>query len=209
MQAAGVQFFTQSEVLGFETVGGRITSVITTKQHLKGLEIVLASGAWSPQLAKQLNLNIPLQAAKGYSFLVPSLVDKLDIPLLLAEAKVAITPLQSGVRFAGTLEIAGFDLSINERRVNAIRTSPATYAPTLRISDAEMAQQKVWAGLRPLTPDGLPIIGRSPILKNLTIATGHAMMGVSLAPITGKVVSEIISGHKPSIDLTHLTLERF
>lgn len=209
LEKAGVVFFAESEVSAFETHNNRILGVQTDKGVFSGREVVLATGASSSEVAKQLKFSIPIQAAKGYSFMAPSLSGKLDIPLLLAEAKVAITPLAEGVRFAGTLEITDAGLSINRRRVEAIRQAPSHYVPELEVSNEEMAKQNIWAGMRPLTPDGLPIIGRTSSFKNLTIATGHAMMGVSLAPITGRVVSEIIAGTEPSIDLTYLSPERF
>ncbi len=209
LKNAGVKIFTHTEVTELIVQNDQVAGVQTTKGGLFSREVVLAGGAWSANIARQLNLNIPLQAAKGYSLMAPSLAGKLNIPLLLAESKIALTPLQEGVRFAGTLEMAGIDLTINGRRVENIRRGASAYSPDLKISDQEMMNQKVWVGMRPLTPDGLPIIGRTSSFKNLTIATGHAMMGVSLAPITGKVVSEIIDGEKTSIRLDQLALERF
>ena len=209
LRTAGVTFFTGEEVTEFTQQNGRITQLQLTNRVISGREVVLATGAWSSGLARQLNLNVPIQAAKGYSFMVPRLTGKLNIPLLLADAKVALTPLADGLRFAGTLEITGIDLSINQRRVQAIRNAPRQYIPEFELSEQEQTTPEIWAGMRPLSPDGLPYIGRAPHLKNLTIATGHAMMGISLAPITGRLVSEIINGQAPSINLTHLAPNRF
>ena len=111
------------------------------------------------------------------------------------------------LRFAGTMEIAGIDLSINPKRIAGIKKSIKKYLPGF--DDSWVKDVSPWAGLRPCTPDGLPYIGKSSAFENLTLATGHAMLGLSLAPITGKLVSEIIGGEKASIDLRLLNPDRF
>jgi D-amino-acid dehydrogenase len=205
----GTTFFTQCEVQFFGVENGRIQTIYTPNQTFSANEIVLASGAWTPGIAHALNLRVPIQAAKGYSFMAPNLVGKLHIPLLLADAKVAITPLAHGIRFAGTLEMAGINTVINQRRIQAMQHAVPTYISDFNLHEETQPPAHLWAGLRPVTPDGLPLIGRVPTLKNLTLAAGHAMMGISLAPITGKLVTEIISGQPPSVDLTLLSANRF
>jgi D-amino-acid dehydrogenase len=118
---------------------------------------------------------------------------------------MAITPMGDTLRFAGTLELAGLDLSINQRRVAALSRAAHEYLAL----ESELEVLEIWRGLRPLTPDTVPIIGRSPRQKNLVVATGHGMLGVSMGPITGKLVSQLVMGDEPSIDLSLLAVERF
>ena len=126
---------------------------------------------------------------------------------ILTEARVAVTPMQHGISFAGTMEINGLDLSINPRRVKGIQKSIPNYFP--QFSEASFAGTETWAGLRPCSPDGLPYIGKTNKFDNLIVATGHAMLGVSLGPITGQLVAEIANEEKPHIDDTLLKVDRF
>ena len=201
----GVNIRSQTEVMGFTTTNKGVSEVITTRGVIQPAQVVLAAGAWSPMIIRDLQLRLPIQPAKGYSITFkrpPSLVQK---PLHLSEGKVAVTPMGDTLRFAGTLELAGLDFSINQRRVSAIRRAAADYLSGTE--DLELLE--IWRGLRPLSPDTLPIIGRSQKLSNLIIAGGHGTLGVSLGPITGKLVSEIVSHTTPSVDLNPLRMERF
>ena len=201
----GVDVRTGTEVTGFATSGRRITAVRTAQGEFAADQIVLAAGSWSPSLARELRLRIPVQPAKGYSITFPRPDGAPSVPLLLAEAKVGVTPIGDRLRLAGTLELAGLDLTINERRVEAIRRGAGTFLDGLEGA----ATGDVWRGLRPCTPDGLPILGRSPAFDNLILATGHAMIGVSLGPVTGALVAQIACGEPTDIDLTVLKPERF
>ena len=200
----GVPLHTNTEVRGFSTNGKRIVSVGTTGGEFAADQVVLAAGAWTPAVARDLRPAIPLQGAKGYSLTIPRPDNSPSLPLMLAEARVAVTPMGDRLRFAGTLELAGLDLSINVRRVNAIARAAREY---LRVDD--VAGAETWAGLRPCTPDGLPIIGRTRRYENLILATGHAMLGMSLGPVTGKLVAQVAMNLQPDIDLEPLRLERF
>lgn len=201
----GVVLHTSTEVVGFETSGRRVSAVRTTRGSFRPAQVILAAGAWSPRLVKDLGPGLPIQAAKGYSITVERSENGPMYPLYLSEAKVAVTPMGDTLRFAGTLELSGLDLSIDRRRVEAIRRTARGY-----VAGTEgLELVKIWRGLRPCTPDGLPIIGRAHPYENLIVAGGHAMLGLSLGPITGKLVSEILSGDSPSIDLTPLRLGRF
>ena len=117
----------------------------------------------------------------------------------MAESNAAVTPMQGFTRFAGTMEIAGINQNINKVRVDAIANAATQYYPNIKLTEIE--KDKAACGLRPLSPDGLPYIGKSKKCNNLTIATGHAMMGWSMATATGKLVSEIISEQKPTLNL--------
>ncbi len=201
----GVRVRTGVEVTGFRRDRGRVTAVRTAEGDVACEGAVVATGAWSPALGRDLGVRVPVEAAKGYSLTGPVPAGGPSRPLMLAEAKVAVTPMGDRLRYAGTLELAGVDLSISPRRVEAIRRAARTY---LRDPGAPLAAEP-WAGLRPCSPDGLPIVGRAPGLDNVVLATGHAMIGVSLGPITGKLVSEIVAGAPSSLDVQPLSPARF
>jgi D-amino-acid dehydrogenase len=195
---SGVTFYKNEKVLDIEVEDRRIKSAITDRQTLIADEFVLAAGSWSPQLSQKLGLKLLLQAGKGYRMNVERATG-ISYPTILAEAKVAVTPMHGFTRFSGTMEIAGIDHGINRVRVDAIARAAHSYYPDVNISKEEKA--KAASGLRPVSPDGLPYIGKSEKCDNLTFATGHAMMGLSMATGTGKLVSEIISEQAPSMDL--------
>jgi D-amino-acid dehydrogenase len=125
----------------------------------------------------------------------------------MAEAKVILTPMSDMVRFAGTLELAGFDMSINKRRLHAILKAVTAYFPDIDMDALDLIE--IWRGLRPCSPDGLPYLGRPRLYDNVIIATGHGMKGISLAPITGKIVAQLAFGQMPAIDIAALKIERF
>ncbi|GGG96579.1 D-amino-acid dehydrogenase [Polaribacter pacificus] len=198
LKSKGVQIFENEEVKDLEIDAKGIRKVITNKRTLTADEYVLAAGSWSPLLTKKLGLKIPIQAGKGYAINVKRETN-INIPAILAEAKVAVTPMNGFTRFAGTMEIGGINHNINPARVAAIAAAAARYYPDINITTQEKAAAV--CGLRPCSPDGIPYIGKSSKANNLTIATGHAMMGWSLGPATGKMVSEIITGQKSSLNL--------
>ncbi len=204
-QQHGVHLQTHTEVLGFETAGRRITAVSTTRGPFHAEQVVLAAGAWTLLLARSLGLHLPIQPAKGYSLTFENGSIDFDIALHLTERKVAVTPMGDQVRLAGTLELAGLDFSINHRRVEAIRQAVPEYLTGMD----QLVLKELWRGLRPLTPDTLPIIGRPGRFPNLVIAGGHGMLGVSLGPITGQLVTQIIRGEPPAVPLALLRVNRF
>jgi D-amino-acid dehydrogenase len=170
-------------------------------------EFVLAGGSWSPLLARELELKLPMQAGKGYSLTLAQPRQLPQLCSIFTEARVAVTPMGDSLRFGGTMEIAGLNEEINPARVHGIIKSVPQYFP--EFTPLDFADVKPWCGLRPCSPDGLPYLGRTQRFDNLTIATGHAMMGLSLGPISGRLVSEIVSGEKPSFDLTLLDPDRY
>lgn len=203
----GVEIRWRTSVTGFVVEGSRVKAIKTSTGTVEADEIVIAGGSWSPQVAGWLNLKIPMQAGKGYSL---TLTKPRALPQLCAiftEARMAITPMGSSLRFGGTMEIAGLNENINPVRVRGIIKSVPKYYPDFTSADFEGI--KPWCGLRPCSPDGMPYIGRTNHFQNVTIATGHAMMGLSLGPITGKLVTEVISGEKPSHDLTLVNPDRY
>ncbi|MCC6233489.1 MAG: FAD-dependent oxidoreductase, partial [Verrucomicrobiales bacterium] len=207
VERAGGRFLWNTEVTGWKTQAGRITGLTTQNGALEADEFVLCSGSWSPTVARQLGLKLPTQAGKGYSLTVPSPRQLPKICAIFTEARVAVTPIGHALRFGGTMEIAGLDQSINPVRVRGIAKAVPKYYPKFELGDFEGLQP--WRGLRPVSPDGMPYLGRSRRYSNLTIAAGHAMMGLSLGPISGQLVSQILAHERPSIDLTALAPERF
>ncbi|MGB5418341.1 NAD(P)/FAD-dependent oxidoreductase [Algibacter sp.] len=205
LKSGGVVFYANEKVQDLEVENQKIASIITNKQILKADEFVLATGSWAPLLSKKLGIGLLVQAGKGYRINTTSPTG-ITIPAILAEAKVAVTPMNGMTRFAGTMEIAGINQNINKARVEAIADAANRYYPEINLTTKE--KNHAACGLRPVSPDGLPYIGKSSKCKNLTIATGHAMMGWTMATGTGKLVSEIISEQKPSLDLDNYHIDR-
>lgn len=203
----GVEFSWNAEVTGWQIAGDRIRAVLTSRGELSGDEIVLCGGSWSPVVARGLGLNIPMQAGKGYSLTLPKPPQLPQICTILTEARIAVTPMDGALRVGGTMEIAGLNEDINPVRVRGIVKAVPKYYPEFRTED--FAGILPWRGLRPCSPDGLPYVGRTAKFLNLTLATGHAMMGLSLAPVTGKLVGEILGGDQSSHDLSLLSPDRY
>jgi D-amino-acid dehydrogenase len=205
--ALGADIRTGTEVLGFERNGSRVSLVKTTRGDFSPGEIVLAAGSWSPVVARDLSLSLPIQAGKGYSITFKRPPQAPSVPISLAEARVGVSAMGDYLRFAGTLELSGLTLYLDPVRVAAILKAVPEYMPGLDPAKLEMLE--IWRGMRPCTPDGLPLLGRPGGVANLTVAAGHAMIGVSLAPVTGKLVGEIVCGEEPAIDLALTRPERF
>jgi len=201
----GVTFKTKETVIDFKFDGDSIQKVVTDKGNYLVKELVLAAGSWSEILAKKLKLKLAIQPGKGYRINV-SRPTPVKLPAVLMEAKVAVTPMNNFTRFAGTMELSGINSKIRKERVQAIAKAASNYYNGLTITKAEKDDAK--CGLRPVSPDGLPYIGKTSKLENLTIATGHAMMGWSLGPATGKLVSEIIANKKLSMPIAGFSPER-
>ncbi len=203
----GVNFRWNAEVAGLEMAGGKIVSVRASQEEFLADEIILCGGSWSPLLARELGLKIPIQAGKGYSLTLPQPRELPQLCSIFTEARLAITPMGTALRFGGTMEISGLNEDINPARVQGIIKSVPRYFP--KFAPEDFAGIRPWRGLRPCSPDGLPYLGRTAKFSNLIIATGHAMMGMSLSPVTGQIVSEIVSGEKPRFDLGLLAPDRY
>lgn len=202
-RAEGVGF-TTAAASGFVAEGSTVKAVRTSEGDVPGDVFVLAAGSASPGLASTLGLKLPMQPGKGYSFdVVPSRMPRL--PSILAEARVAVTPMGDRLRLAGTMELSGMDLAIQRRRLEAIHRAPKAYLAL----DLPPIPDAPWAGLRPCSPDGLPYLGPFARFPNLHAATGHAMLGIGLAPITGVLVAEAAAGTAPSLPLEAFRPERF
>ena len=205
LKQQGVTIRKNEEVLDIKSSGNSIREVVTDKGSYKTEEVVLAAGSWSGELAKKLQLKLPLQGGKGYRINIKRETG-VTIPAILMESKIAVTPMNGFTRFAGTMEFSGNNDIIRKERVLAIANGAQAFYPNIKINDTEIKNVKT--GLRPVSPDGLPYIGKSSNIINLTIATGHAMMGWSLGPATGKLVSELLSGTKTSMNIAAFSPNR-
>lgn len=203
----GVKFAWGTKVASFGRDGARVKCARTSSGEFAGDEFVIAGGSWSPAIGKDLGIHLPMQAGKGYSVTLTKPRQLPNICAIFTEARVAVTPMGPALRFGGTMEIAGSNEEINWTRVHGIIKSVPNYYP--EFSPEDFRDVKPWCGLRPCSPDGLPYVGRWKSYENVCVATGHAMMGLSLGPITGKLMSEVLSGDKTSIDVSLLNPNRY
>ena len=202
--AEGASVITGAEALALEPAAGGVR-VVTTRGDLVAGQVVLAAGAWTPLLTRGLGLRLPVEPAKGYSVDVDRPHDIPEMPLYLGDAHVVLTPMGDALRLGSTLELAGWDMRVRRKRVAYLREGGrrAIGLP------ADGPVRQIWRGPRPVTPDGLPAIGRVPGRERVILATGHCMLGLSLGPITGRLVAELAGGKRPSIDLTLLSPARW
>lgn len=204
-ESDGVRIMTGTEAMGFRTQGSRVTAIETTRGTVAADTVVLAAGAWSPGVGRTLGLRVPIQPAKGYSLTYRRPARAPAIPLLPAEGRFSVTPMGEFLRFGGTLELAGMDLSINRPRVEALRRKALACIE----GGENLELLEIWRGLRPCTPDGLPLVGRPRRYDNLVLAAGHAMVGMSMGPATGKLVAQLAGGAAPPPDVRLLDPDRF
>lgn len=206
--AMGGNVIWETEVENFRKAGTSLEAVILKNgNEIEGDSFLLCGGAWSPSIGKKLGLDLPMQAGKGYSVTHPDPPALPSVCALLNEARVAVTPIGNRLRIGGTMEIVGLDESVNRRRLNGILSSIGDYYPQLAAAD--FADLDVWKGLRPCSPDGMPYIGKTRRWQNLVVATGHSMLGLSLAPVTGEMVADILTGATPKYDMALLDPERY
>lgn len=205
LRSAGAAITEQCELLGVTYGEGGIASLTTSLGTLSADHYVFATGAWSTQLAAMLKCRIPVEPGKGYSLTMdrPRLCPQH--PMLFPEHKVGVAPFREGYRLGSMMELVGFDTRIPEHRIAKLRESAEPYLVQAHTS----ATQEKWFGWRPMTWDSLPIIGRTPHLDNAYLATGHNMLGMSLATSTGRLVAELVAGKTTHIDPRPYSPERF
>ncbi len=184
---------------------GRAHAVVTPQGPLSADAFVFATGAWTPRLGRQLGCRVPIQPGKGYSITMPRPAKCPSIPLIFEEHRVAVTPMRSGYRLGSTMEFAGYDASLPRRRLDLLKEAARHY---LHEPYGEPVEEE-WFGWRPMTYDGVPVIGRSPAASNLVIAAGHNMLGLSMAPATGKLVAELLGDGTPHVDPAPYSAARF
>lgn len=188
LKSKGVTFKSNLSVLGFEKKGAKVSAVITPDGAMEGEQFILCGGAWSGELAKMLGFKLPMMGGKGYSFVQKNQPEILQASIL-TEMKVAVSPYGNQVRFGGTMEIAGTNENININRVKGIFESINRFYPDFQSKFP--SHEEIWKGLRPCSPDGLPYIGQAPGLENVLVGSGHGMMGISMAPGTGRLLSQL------------------
>jgi D-amino-acid dehydrogenase len=204
LQIRGVAVRQHTRVTTIEITGKRARAVIANGERIAAETVVVAAGAWTPRVLAPLRVSVPIEAGKGYSIDLtppPPLPERVRRPLYLHETRVAITPLDGMIRLAGTMEFSGLNHDMREERVAAVARS-AGWAIRGWPERTPLAGPgvRVWTGPRPMTPDGLPVIGWLPGYHNLAVASGHAMLGVTLAPATGDAMAELITtGRAPEV----------
>jgi len=199
LKHAGVSFHFETSVKEISVTKGRISGVKTTRGEFSGDEYILATGAFSSDLVDSLGISIPVISGKGYSIDFPKAELKIRTPLILTEAKVAITPFDDRIRLGSGMEFNGRPGEIRYQRVQTMLNRTQEALPGMR--KMVVSDLKIWEGLRPVTPSGVPFIGRTKKYPQLLVAAGHAMMGVSLGPITGKIVSQLVAGESTGFDM--------
>lgn len=202
--ALGVEVRRGVRVLGGKPMDGGI-ALETSAGAMRADRVLIAAGAWSAALAAIFGGKLPVQGGKGYSVTVQSPPWRFRRAVYLAEAHVACSPFAGAMRFAGTMELAGMDSRIDQRRLDAVCRSAEPY---LR-ETLPWRSGSSWAGLRPLTPDGLPLIGRLPGHDRVYVATGHAMLGMTLAPTTAELIARLIVDGENSPELAPFDPARF
>lgn len=209
LRERGVTVRTDTRVQRMEQAGGRVCSVVTDADPIRTDAVVVAAGMWARQLVAPLGVRLPMRAGKGYSFFVdlPTLPNS---PIYMSDSKVGLSPIGGRTRIAGGMEVGRDDLSLNTRLVAGMLKTASTYLTDMpRGAEAQAAIDGAWVGMRPLTPDGLPIIDRVGPVENMYVSTGHGMTGVGLSLVSGKHLAEFVkSGVKPAV-LAPFGLARF
>ena len=201
----GVRFIEHCRLEGVERSGGRVTALATSQGSLAADRYVFALGAWSPRLAKELECPIPIEQGKGYSVTMHRPDPCPRHPMLFPEHRIGVSPFADGYRLGSMMEFAGYDTSIPARRIRQLHDSAKPYL----VAPAGAGPEETWYGWRPMTWDSLPIIGPTPRLANAFLATGHNMLGMSLATATGRLVAELMEGLPPHLDPAPFSPRRF
>jgi D-amino-acid dehydrogenase len=205
LEARGVAICEDQEVIAFARADGKVHGVTTTREVLPAVAVVVATGAWTPLLDRELGCSIPIQPGKGYSITMSRPARCPSLPMIFEEHKVAITPMKSAYRIGSTMEFAGYDATLNRRRLDLLREAARHY---LHEPFGPVVEEE-WYGWRPMTYDSKPILDRSPTLANVYVAAGHNMLGLSMAPATGKLMAELVSGATPYLDMRPYAVSRF
>lgn len=208
LKTSGVKLISNSLVNGFHVKDNKVSKVNTSVESFDADEIILATGSWGRDTAKLLGVNLPLMPGRGYSVTLENSPYKIQRPAVLVEGRVALTPMDGNkIRFGGTMEITSHKTPPRMNRVQGILDAVKRFYPDFDIPLP--AKEKIWYGYRPCSADGLPYIGKLKKIKNVTVATGHSMLGLSLGAGTGKLVEEIVNGKPTSMDITPFAVERF
>lgn len=193
------------ELVSLEHSDPGVSAIITTTGRIEVDQVVIAAGAWTRMLRRHLHVPVPIEPGKGYSLTCAPPPDGPRFPIILEEERVALTPMQSGLRVGSTMEFAGFDKSIRQHRLNILTRGANKYLKKPLFGPFE----KTWFGWRPMSADGIPLIGQVPRLDNVWLAAGHSMLGVSMATGTGKLLAELLTRQTPHIDPHPYRIDRF
>lgn len=206
LEARGVKIVRNTEILDFAFSGKSVSVVLTDKGEFFSDYLIICAGSVSGVLARKLKVNLPLLGGKGYSFMAEN-SPEIQRAAILTERKVTVTPLGGRVRFGGTMEITDSTEKININRVKGIHNSISQYYESFECNFPK--NDEIWSGLRPCSPDGLPYIGFTKRYSNVLFGSGHSMMGISLAPATGKILTELLKTNKPSMQIDAFSPDRF
>lgn len=207
LQKNGVDFQFNTQVSGFEKKGQKILKVVTNRGSFDAAEVIITAGAWLPKLANLLEIDLLLEGGKGYSYTYQYVEKNIKYPAILVDGRCAITPWKHTLRIGGTMEFSGLNENILVNRMEGIYNSVKKFYPGLNIDFPP--HDKIWTGLRPVTPDGLPYIGRPDGWKNVAFGGGHAMLGISAGAGTGLILSDLLAGEQAPIDIKAFDVERF
>ena len=200
-----VSFVSNASMIDFKINNGKVEEVVTSSRSVLCDELIISAGSWSPSIASKLGIKLSILPGKGYSFNIEDIRDKPTIPSILCEGKVAVTPIGDKIRFGGTMEITHTkDHMINRNRIQGIVDTVNQFYPDIQL--IQPSSREIWHGFRPCTPTGLPLISRSEKVNNVIVSTGHAMMGLSLGPASGKLVQELVDNQKTSVDVSQFSL---
>jgi D-amino-acid dehydrogenase len=205
LENRGVQFIENTEVKSILRENGRAKAVVAGSGEIAADHFIIATGAWTPFLNRELGCKIPIQPGKGYSITMPAPKRMPKIPIIFEDTHVAITPMEIKYRIGSTMEFVGYNESIHPRRLSLLRASAERYLHDPMCEPIEEA----WFGWRPMTWDSKPIIDRSPAMKNVWICAGHSMLGISCATGSGQLIRELVLDEKPHIDPAHYSISRF
>jgi D-amino-acid dehydrogenase len=206
----GVSFVEQATMTSLIQEQGTAKAIVTNQGEFRADEFVIAAGAWTPQLNRELGCRIPIIPGKGYSITMPRPAICPIYPMIFEEHRVAVSPFRTGFRVGSTMEFAGYNEVMNLDRVKILTQGAAAYLKDPGTYSEKTSPDAVpWWGWRPMIPDGKPVIDRTPALKNVLVAAGHGMLGLSMATGTGKLVAELLTGTQPHLDPVHYNLKRF
>ncbi len=205
LEVRGVKVVEECSVQRVVREGVRARAVETSHGAIAGDAFIFATGAWTPKLNSELGCRVPIQPGKGYSITMRRPERCPKYPLIFEEHRVAVTPMRSAYRLGSTMEFAGYDSTLRRDRLQLLKDAAALYLHEPYCDPVE----EEWFGWRPMTFDGKPIIDRSPAMSNVLIAAGHNMLGLSMAPATGRLVAEMLTGGRPHVDPAPYAVTRF
>ncbi|MCA9241186.1 MAG: FAD-dependent oxidoreductase [Planctomycetales bacterium] len=205
LKERGVRFIEHRELHSIESKQGKKACLQTSQGEMAADYVVVATGAWSPRFAKELGCPIPIQPGKGYSVTTARPDPCPRLAILFPEHRVGVTPFEGGFRIGSIMEFVGYDESLPQRRIEQLYSA----ADRFLVAGVSREQAQGWYGWRPMTWDSLPIIGKAPRLNNVYLATGHNMLGMSLATATGRLIAELIGRKTPHLDVAPYSPERF